>query len=110
MNMAGAKIACTGTFGILNATQVADEPFVSMGTMYTAGTDLAVHRHTVAQGAYRKLVFNRNGTRLVEAVFIGNIHNAGLYRYVIREKMSIGTVKGLIIGHRLHYGHLMIPG
>jgi len=89
--------------------QVADEPFVSMGTVHTAGTALEVHRHT-AQGAYRKMVFNRDDTRLVGAVFIGNIRNVGLYRYVIREKMSIGTIKGLIIDHRLHYGHLMIPG
>jgi NAD(P)H-nitrite reductase large subunit len=67
--------------------QVADEPFVSMGTVHTAGTDLEVHRYT-AQGAYRKLVFNRGGTRLEGAVFIGDISNAGLYRYMIREKSS----------------------
>ena len=109
MNMAGVKTAYTGTFGILNATQVADEPFVSMGTVHTAGTDLEIHRHA-GGGAYRKLVFNRDGTRLVGAVFIGDIRNAGLYRYVIREKMPIEAIKGLIIDHRLHYGHLMIPG
>jgi hypothetical protein len=42
--------------------QVADEPFDSMGTVHTAGTDLEVRRYT-AKGAYRKLVFNRDGTR-----------------------------------------------
>jgi hypothetical protein len=38
-------------------------------------------------------------------VFVGNITNAGLYRYVIREKMDVARFKREIIDHRLHYGH-----
>ncbi len=34
-NMTGAKTAYAGTFGIMNATQVADMPFVSMGIVHT---------------------------------------------------------------------------
>lgn len=109
LNMAGVPTAYSGTFGILNATQVADEPFVSMGTVHTAGTGLEVHRHA-GRSACRKLVFDPGGTRLVGAVLVGDIKNAGLYRYVIREKMPITHLKGLIVDHRLHYGHLMRPG
>jgi hypothetical protein len=39
---------------------------------------------------------------------VGNIQNAGLYRYVIREKMKTNHIKQYIIDHRLHYGHLLI--
>ncbi|ETR68218.1 MAG: Nox3 [Candidatus Magnetoglobus multicellularis str. Araruama] len=102
-NMAGIKTAYTGTFGILNATQVADVPFVSMGTVHTKQDKFDVYRMTTAT-SYRKLVFNADGNQLVGAVFVGNIQNAGLYRYVIREKMEIKRIKQYIIDHSLHYG------
>jgi nitrite reductase (NADH) large subunit len=106
MNMAGVKTAYAGTFGILNATQVADEPFVSMGVVHTDGGDFETHVHATAT-TYRKLVFNAEGNRLIGAVFVGNITNAGLYRYVIREKKNIAGIKGHIIDQSLHYGHFV---
>jgi nitrite reductase (NADH) large subunit len=105
-NMAGLKTAYSGTFGILNATQVAREPFVSMGMVHTTGRDVEIHRHATER-TYRKVVFNPRGTRLMGAVFIGDITNAGLYRYVIRENMPVAGIKGYIINHTLHYGHVM---
>jgi NAD(P)H-nitrite reductase large subunit len=105
-NMAGLPTAYTGTFGILNATQVADMPFVSMGTVHTGGLDLEIHRHTAAD-AYRKLVFDPEGRRLMGAVLVGDIANAGIYRYLIREKRDISAVKRQIVNHQLHYGHLL---
>jgi len=106
-NMAGIKTAYSGTFGVLNATQVADEPFVSMGTVHTNDADYDVYHHQADQ-SYRKLVFNSDGNLLLGAVFIGNIKNAGLYRYVIREKMNILNIKQELIDHRLHYGHFSV--
>jgi nitrite reductase (NADH) large subunit len=105
-NMAGAKTAYSGTLGILNATQVADEPFVSMGAVHTNTGDFEVHRQA-SDNHYQKIVFNPAGDRLVGAVFVGNITNAGLYRYVIREKMPITRLKRHIIDHTLHYGHFV---
>ncbi len=106
LNMAGVKTVYTGTFGILNATQVADEPFVAMGVVHTTGKDCEVHQKTTAS-TFRKLVFDATGTRLIGAVLIGDITNAGLYRYVIREKMDVARFKRPIIDHTLHYGHFM---
>jgi NAD(P)H-nitrite reductase large subunit len=103
-NMAGIKTAYSGTLGILNATQVANVPFVSMGTVHTDQTDFQVFRHRTDK-SYRKLVFRADGNQLLGAVFVGNIQNAGLYRYVIREKMKIDHIKSYIIDHQLHYGH-----
>ena len=104
MNMAGVKTAYAGTFGILNATQVADEPFVAMGVVHTGKGDWEIHRKATAT-TFSKLVFDPEGTRLVGAVFVGDITNAGLYRYVIREKMDVAGFKREIIDHTLHYGH-----
>ncbi len=103
-NMAGFKTAYGGTFGILNATQVANEPFVAMGIVHTNDGDYEIHRKAAA-GSYRKLVFDNRGDHLIGAVFVGDITNAGLYRYVIREKMATAAIKRQIIEHTLHYGH-----
>jgi NAD(P)H-nitrite reductase large subunit len=105
-NMAGRPTEYSGTFGILNATQVADVSFVSMGIVHTTGTDHETY--TAGSGsAYRKLVFSPDGARLVGVLLVGDISRAGLYRFVIRERMDVGGIKSHIINHTLHYGHFM---
>ena len=105
-NMAGIKTAYSGTFGIMNATQVAEEPFVSMGIVHTKDTDYEVHV-SAAKSTYRKIVFSPDGERLIGALFIGDITGAGMYRYVIRENMQISRMKSHIVNHTLHYGHFL---
>jgi nitrite reductase (NADH) large subunit len=104
-NMAGRPRVYAGTFGILNAIQVAGLPFVSMGIVHTANTDFEVHTRSNSS-LYRKLVFSPQGDRLVGALFVGDITHAGLYRALIRERLKIDTIKSQVIAHRLHYGHL----
>ncbi len=105
-NMAGRKTAYSGTFGIMNATQIADEPFVSMGIVHTENTDYEVHIRNDGS-THRKVVFSPDGNRLAGVLLIGNITGSGIYRYVIRENMPISAIKSLIINQRLHYGHFM---
>ncbi|MDK9708700.1 MAG: FAD-dependent oxidoreductase [Desulforhopalus sp.] len=105
-NMAGHPRAYGGTFGILNATQVARMPFVSMGIVHTSGTGYQCHSRT-SPGAHRKLVFSPEGDRLVGAIFVGDIAKAGLYRAVIREKLDLARMKDKVLDHRLHYGDLL---
>jgi NAD(P)H-nitrite reductase large subunit len=105
-NMAGCPTAYSGVFGIMNASQVNGLPFVSMGIVHTAGTDHETHRYS-GSDYYRKLVFTKEGDRLIGALFVGNIDNAGLYRMVIRERMKLNGIKQHLIRHRLHYGHLL---
>lgn len=107
-NMSGCPTAYTGTFGILNATQVADVPFVSMGVVHTAGGEHETHV-AITPGSYRKMVFASDGgtTRLVGAVLVGDIDHAGLYRQMIRERMVVGQMKSRIKEHDLHYGHFL---
>jgi NAD(P)H-nitrite reductase large subunit len=106
LNMAGRKTKYGGTLGIMNATQVAGEPFVSMGLVHTKGKDVETHI-TQGDAIYRKIVFNRKGDRLIGALFIGDITNAGLYRYVIRERKPVAKFKSQLIDHSLHYGHFL---
>ena len=105
-NMAGSPTAYTGTFGILNATQIGSMPFVSMGIVHTTDSDFEPHVHS-SPGEYRKVVFSPDGSRLVGALFIGNIERSGLYRYIIRENRNVEGVRDKITAHDLHYGDLM---
>jgi NADPH-dependent 2,4-dienoyl-CoA reductase/sulfur reductase-like enzyme len=105
-NMAGRKTAYAGTFGIMNATQIANEPFVSMGIVHTRGTDYETH---ISSGSdfYRKIVFSPDGSRLAGVVLSGDITGAGLLRLVMRQRMPVSAFKGEIIRGRLNYGHFV---
>lgn len=105
-NMAGARTAYTGTFGILNATQIGTLPFVSMGIVHTGAGGYETHV-AAAPGQYRKVVFSPDGARLVGAIFIGSIERAGLYRYIIRENRPVARIKDKLLSHTLHYGDLL---
>ena len=105
-NMAGSRTAYTGTFGILNATQIGSVPFVSMGIVHTTAGDFETHVSS-SPGEYRKIVFSPDGSRLVGALFIGSIERSGLYRYIIREGRDIEGMRDKIRDHNIHYGDLM---
>ncbi|MGD8837473.1 MAG: FAD-dependent oxidoreductase, partial [Desulfobacteraceae bacterium] len=105
-NMSDKPTAYGGTFGILNATQVARMPFVSMGIVHTAGTNYETHTRS-GPDYYRKLIFSTEGDRLIGALFVGDITNAGLYRLVIKERMATNDIKRHLTHHKLHYGHLL---
>ncbi len=82
------------------------EPFVAMGVVHTRDKDLKVYTDRTGN-TFRKIVFSKDGTRLIGALFIGDITNAGIYRYVIREKKNIDTLKHHLINQTLHYGHFL---
>ncbi|MHC1726201.1 MAG: NAD(P)/FAD-dependent oxidoreductase [Syntrophobacteraceae bacterium] len=105
-NMAGRPTEYGGTFGILNATQVADVAFVSMGIVHASGRDYEVHA-SGSRNSYRKVVFSPDGARLVGILLVGDISRAGLYRFLIKERMPVANLKANIINHTLHYGHFM---
>ena len=106
LNMAGLPTAYTGTFGILNATQVAKTPFVSMGLVHTRELNCEIYSHTTRM-SHRKMVFSPDGARLMGMVLVGDIRNAGLYRHVIQERMAVERFKREIINHSLHWGHFI---
>jgi NAD(P)H-nitrite reductase large subunit len=90
----------------MNATQVADEPFVSMGIVHTKNSAYEVHV-SATPSTYRKVVFSPDGERLVGVLFIGDITSAGMHRYLIRENRQISRIKSHIVDQTLHYGHFL---
>ena len=105
-NMAGVKTAYAGTFGIMNATQIANEPFVSMGIVHTRSSNYEVHMISTGS-TYRKVVFSPDGETLVGLLLIGDITGAGMYRYLMRAKTNISKIKSHILNQTLHYGHFL---
>jgi NAD(P)H-nitrite reductase large subunit len=105
-NMIGRPVEYARSGVSLNAIQVADVPFVSIGTVHTEGTDCEVHVSTT-RDAYRKLVFSPQGDRLVGAFFVGDTTCAGTYQLLIQQRMPVAHVKSHILRHRLHYGHFL---
>ena len=83
-------------------------PFVSMGIVHTTGYNYETHISS-SRNAYRKVVFSPDGIRLVGVLLVGDISRAGLYRFVIKERMPVAKLKSNIINHTLHYGHFMCP-
>jgi nitrite reductase (NADH) large subunit len=106
LNMTGRISECNRPYNIMNATQVADVPFVSMGIVHTADTDYEAHV-SATPDAYRKLVFSAQGDRLIGALFVGDIAHAGLYRQLIHQRKPVAGIKSHMVRHRLHYGHLL---
>jgi NAD(P)H-nitrite reductase large subunit len=106
LNMAGRSVEYTLFRGTLNAVQVADIPFVSIGRVHTEDTDYEVHVSTTPD-SYRKLVFSSRGDRLIGALFLGDITSAGTYQLLIQQRMPVAHIKDHIIRHRLHYGHFL---
>lgn len=106
LNMACRATRYAGTLGIMNATQIADEPFVSMGIVHTDGNTYEIHRAS-GDDFYRKLVFSPDGNRLVGAVLSGDIAGAGLLRSVIRERLPMDGLKQAIVSGRLNYGYFV---
>jgi len=105
-NMAGRPTVYGGTFGILNATQVARMPFVAMGIVHHQSSDYQVFRNNRQQSSC-KLVFDKKGNRLLGALFVGDIAGAGLYRAIIRERLDISGISSHLKKRSLHYGHLL---
>ena len=105
-NMAGLQTAYTGTFGIMNATQVAGLPFVSMGLVHPQSNGVRIVKNT-SKSSYRKLVFSKDMDRLVGLVMIGDISNAGLYRFIMREQRDIRAIRHKIIDQTLTGADMM---
>ena len=106
LNMAGIKKEYKADTGVLNAVNLANIPIISIGK---AQTNKNQHKTYIKSGSnfYRKIIFTQDEKKVKGALFIGDIKNAGLYRYIIREKIDIQKVKKQIIENSLNYGYFL---
>jgi NAD(P)H-nitrite reductase large subunit len=99
--MAGGKIKYPGGMGVLNSSEIAGLPIVSVGLVLPEGLNgYQVFRKQGPQ-SYRKLILK--GDVLAGAIFIGDIENAGLYTALIKTGRPLGALKEKLLSGTINY-------
>ncbi len=93
MNMTGGNVKYPGFLSIMNATEIAGVPFISVGLIEPDEGKYETISHENANG-YWKLVLDRD--LLIGAVFVGDLTHAGIYTNLIKNRIPISRVKSKI--------------
>jgi nitrite reductase (NADH) large subunit len=88
-NMAGGKVRYPGFLPVMNASDIADIPFISAGIVEPEGNGFKTIVHEDAS-SYRKLVIDDEF--LVGAVFVGNLEKAGRYVNLIKNRIPVSML------------------
>ncbi len=107
ISMAGGKVDYAGFLPVMNATEIAGVPFISVGYISPEGSRYKVISHEDETG-YWKLVID--GDHLVGAVFVGDLRNAGIYTSLIKNRMSISGAREKIEKRAVGYVDIMSGG
>ncbi len=110
--MAGKAVRYERLLQVMNASEIAGVPFISVGMIEPADGRYEVVSHQSESG-YTKLVLDRE--LLVGAVFVGNLNQAGIYTNLIRNRIPITRVKEDIRQRAVRYPDLLaepmdVPG
>ncbi len=99
-NMAGGNIKYKGFLPVMNATDIYNIPVVAVGLIEPQGKEyeVVVQDHP---GSYCKLIFK--GDRLVGAVFVGDVTNAGIYTNLVKNSIPLGSLKAEAKKRRLEF-------
>ncbi len=100
MNMAGENVQYPGFLSVMNATEIAGIPFISVGMIEPKGKRYETISHEDENG-YWKLVLD--GEYLVGAVSVGDLRNAGIYTNLIKNRIPISRAKERIIKKEAGY-------
>lgn len=101
-NMAGGKMRYTGFLPVMNAAEIDGIPMISVGAI---GDDAGEVFSYNGPHGYRKLVLRND--RLVGAIFMGRIKNAGTYTSLIKTQADLGHLKDKVIRGTLNYGDFL---
>ncbi len=107
ISMAGGKVDYPGFLPVMNATEIAGVPFISVGNIAPDGDPYKVSSHQDDSG-YWKLVID--GDHLVGAVFVGDLRNAGIYTSLIKNRISISGAREKIEKRAVGYVDIMAGG
>jgi NAD(P)H-nitrite reductase large subunit len=100
MNMAGKKVQYPGFLSVMNATEIAGIPFISVGMIEPEDKKYETISHEDEKG-YWKLVLD--GEYLVGAVSVGDLKNAGIYTNLIKNHIPISRAKEKIVKKEAGY-------
>jgi nitrite reductase (NADH) large subunit len=99
-NMAGEKIKYPGSIGA-NSAEFFGLPFISMGKVRKTEELTNLITRKPEEYLYKKLVIKDN--RLIGAVLVGNIENAGVYMALIRKKVDISEIADILLEDYFDY-------
>lgn len=105
-NMAGGKLGYEGFLSVMNASDIESLPFISVGIVDDRKGKYEIFSERKGDN-YRKLIFKED--RLVGALFLGNIQRAGIYTNLIKNRISLGSLKITAIKGTLNYGNFIHP-
>ncbi len=104
-NMVGHPKAYGGMIGLQNAVEFRDVPAIAMGISRPAGADYQVlSSYHPEKNRYKKLVLLND--RLVGMILVGDIHQAGIYGALIKNKASVSRFNDLLLRDDFSYGYL----
>ncbi len=104
-NMAGVERKYDGSVR-LNAAEFFGVPFISMGIVKPREEGYETHSRMLKEKSlYWKLVFSEN--RLVGAVLMGKVNEAGVLGNLMRKRVDISAIKAELLAGRYDYAHLL---
>ncbi len=106
MNMAGGNVKYPGSMSVMNAAEIADVPFISVGLIEPEGRKYERVSQEDENG-YWKLVLD--GDFLVGAVFVGDLHKAGIYTNLIKNRIPISKVRNKVMKRSAVYTDFLSP-
>ena len=106
LNMAGYPAKCRGQFRD-NVTTLLGVAAVSMGLYKTEEGEFKELRYVDEEGAvYRKLFLD--GSRLVGALLLGRITDAGVIRHCIANNLDVSAWEDRVAMSPLDFGHILL--
>jgi len=93
-NMAGKKKEYKGGLS-LNALQFGGAQIVSYGFIHDEQNGEVLKKLNEKQGIYEKIIIKKN--KITGAVFVRTIERAGIFRYLIENKVDIGKYKDKLL-------------
>ncbi len=104
MNAAGGAVRYDGFLSVRNASDIHGLAVVSAGAVDDGQDGYEVFAQREGE-QYRKILFD--GERIVGALFIGDIREAGLFANLIKNRVTIEKDKARsVIGGRINYNRL----
>jgi NAD(P)H-nitrite reductase large subunit len=104
INMTGRNVKYPGFLSVMNATEIAGIPFISVGLIEPEGGEYITVMHDRADG-YSKLVFKDEF--LVGVVFVRDVKNAGIYTNLIKNRIPIARLKDKVARRAAQYSDFL---
>ena len=102
-NMAGKKKEYKGGLS-LNALQFGGAQIISYGFIRDEANGEILKKLDEKQGIYKKIIIKKN--KITGAVFVRAIERAGIFRYLIENKVDVGKYKDKLLEPDFNWAHI----